>query len=328
MRYPQFLKSNSIIGVSAVSCGIGDRISDYEKSIETLKSQSYQILETESVRNKGFVSNTSIIRGKEFNNIYDNEKVDMVMCATGGDFCLDILPYIDFEIINNNPKWIQGASDPTSILYVVTTALDIATIYGLNSTSYDDYPLHDCQSNNLEILKGNIVKQNSFAFYEKDKNFNSNKRNLTSKVKWEAVNGDFKAQGRIIGGCIDVLRNLIGTPYDYTKEFIKKYENDGIIWYFDIFSLSSEDFYLTLYQMNLAGWFKNIKAVVIGRVMFPQRFNDDFDYKDAALKIFGKIPIIMEADIGHVFPKMTIINGSMATIEFIDNKGSIQLELR
>ena len=328
MRYPQFLKNNSTIGVSAVSAGIGNRIEDYEKSIETLKSQGYSILESESVRNSGYVSNTSKIRGEEFNKLYVDEKVDMIMCATGGDFCLDVLPYIDFELINKNPKFIQGASDPTSILYLITTALDIATLYGLNSTSYDDNPLHDCQFNNLEILKGNIVRQNSFSFYEKDKSFNSKKRNLVEKVKWQAINGNVKVSGRIIGGCIDVLRNLLGTPYDYTAKFVDKYSSDGIIWYFDVFSLSSEDLYLTLYQMHLAGWFKNIKAVILGRRMFPQQFNEDFNYKDALEKIFGNLPIIMEADIGHVFPKMTIINGSFATVECIGNKGSIQLELK
>ena len=44
--------------------------------------------------------------------------------------------------------------------------------------------------------------------------------------------------GRLIGGCIDVLKDIIGTKYDGTLDFIEKYKDDGIIWYFDNFALS------------------------------------------------------------------------------------------
>ena len=29
----------------------------------------------------------------------------------------------------------------------------------------------------------------------------------------------------MIGGCIDILRDLFGTRFDHTKEFINKYKN-------------------------------------------------------------------------------------------------------
>lgn len=66
-----------------------------------------------------------------------DDNVDMIMCAAGGDFALEMLPYVNSENILNNPKWIMGASDPTSLLYYVTTKLDIATLYGHNAGGYD-----------------------------------------------------------------------------------------------------------------------------------------------------------------------------------------------
>lgn len=327
MQYPKFINNNATIGIVAMSSGVGNRIDDYEKSISTFKDIGYKIVETESVRNTGIASNSGEVRAKELNDLFNNKDIDMIINAAGGDLCLESLPYIDFDNISKNKKWIMGASDPTSILYILTTGYDIATIYGFNSTSFDDRPLHLCQKNAIEILRGNIITQNSFEKYE-SKPFMNDTRVLDTKVNWNSLNGDFKVTGRIIGGCIDVLRNLLGTPYDFTNKFINKYKDDGIIWYFDNFALSVEDFYLTLLQMQMSGWFKYTKAVILGRVCFPKSFNEDFEYKDALLKIFKDIPIVTEACIGHIFPKMVIINGSYATIEVTGERGIINLELK
>lgn len=327
MQYPKFIDKNSTIGIVAMSSGVGNRIDDYEKSVSTFTDLGYKIIETDSVRNTGIASNIGDVRAKELSNLINDKDVDMIINASGGDLCLESIPYIDFKDFANNKKWIMGASDPTSILYILTTGYDIATIYGFNSTSFDDRPLHLCQKNALEILSGNIITQNSFEKYESNP-FANEERVLDTKVKWNSLNGNFKVNGRIIGGCIDVLRNLLGTPYDYTDKFIEKYKEDGIIWYFDNFALSVEDFYLTLLQMQMAGWFKYTKAVILGRVCFPKSFNEDFEYSDALLKIFKDIPLVTEACIGHIFPKMVIINGSYATIEVTEEIGKINLELK
>ena len=46
-----------------------------------------------------------------------------------------------------------------------------------------------------------------------------------------------------------------------------------------------------------------------------------------ALKKVLDVPVIFNADIGHVAPKMTIINGSIATISSSNGKGTITQEL-
>ena len=48
---------------------------------------------------------------------------------------------------------------------------------------------------------------------------------------------------------------------------------------------------------------------------------------DSALKKVLDVPVIFNADIGHVSPKMTIINGSIATITSNNGKGTITQEL-
>lgn len=327
MKYPKFLNKSDKIGVVALSAGVGgDYLEGYKKSLVNIENKGFKVVETASIRNNSNPSNTPVIRAKELDSLIKDKEIYLIMCASGGDFLIEILPFVNYKNIQENPKWLMGSSDPTSILYLITTAFDIATIYGFNAHSFDQTILHECQENAFKIIEGNLIVQNSFKFYEKERPKNANKYNTTEKVYWENLNGDVDITGRIIGGCLDSLRDLPGTRFDYTKKFIEKYKEDGIIWYFDVFSLTTENFYMALIQLKESGWFKHVKGVIVGRVKIPGGYTD-LTYQEALKKIFKNIPVIFNADIGHTVPKMTIINGSIAHITSNDGKGKIELRL-
>lgn len=327
MKYPNFITNKSTIGITAPSAGVGKYCGDFDKSLNNIKKYCKNIIETANVRSDGEVSSPPEIRGKELQELFENKNVDMIMCASGGDFLTDMLPFINYKEIEKNPKWIMGASDPTNLLYTVTTMLDIATIYGHNAGSFDSDKLYESQIIALESLGGNVPIQNSYLKYEKNKeNRENGNYNLDEDVKWSASN-KIDITGRLIGGCIDCLRFLPGTKYDKTKEFVEKYKEDGIIWFFDIFSMSAEDFYLTLFQLKEAGWFKNIKGIIVGRVMFPNN-TTSMTYEKAVKLVLNNIPTVFDVDIGHVCPKMTLINGSIAHIMCENGKGSIEQFLK
>ena len=326
MQYPSFLKEGSTIGITAPSAGVSDDVS-FEKSLNRFLENHWEIVETSNVRVKGDVSSSREERAKEFLSLYQDDHIDMIICATGGDFLTDMLPYLDRKILSKNLKWVMGASDPTNLLYYLTTVFDIATIYGHNAGSFDSKDLHRSQDIVFQYLKGDIVPQQSYDFYEENReNRVDGNYALTGKVEWKSFSFDFSVEGRIIGGCIDCLQFLPGTLFDGTKEFIQKYSRDGIIFYFDVFDLSSKDFYLTLFQFREAGWFSNLKAVIVGRILFPST-NSSMTYEMALREMFPNIPVIMDADIGHAPPKMTIINGSMARISYRDGKGILEQKL-
>jgi len=324
MIYPKYLNDKSTIGITAPSAGVGKKLDSFDLSINNLKKH-FNIIETESVRNNSVVSNTPSVRGKEFNELINNKDIDMIFCASGGDFCISSLEYIDFDSLKNNIKWIEGYSDPTSILYYVTTKYDIATIYGNNAGSFDQFKLHKSLEYNIELLKGNVYKQEKYNMYETVRG--EKEYNLIEPVVYKNINGNVDETGRIIGGCLDVLTNIIGTKYDYTKEFIERYKNDSIIWYFDIFSLTTEDLYNKLYQFKYAGYFKYTKCIIIGRILFKNSFTDT-TYEKVLKEVLPDIKIIYDFDIGHVPPKMTIINGSLVHIVSNDNEAYLETYLK
>jgi len=333
MIIPKFLKENDTIGVTAVSDGIvkKEKLYRLDNAISNLENYGFNIKETSNVRTseKGR-SSSSFERARQLEGLFVDNEVGAIICASGGDFLLEMLSEIDFSKIKDNPKWIQGYSDPTGLLYTITTNLDIATIYSDNFCAFGMKIWHKSLENNLEILKGNLVIQNSFEKYEKEHTeyiIGDEEYNLTENVYWEILGNKniINVSGRMIGGCIDIINDLFGTRFDKTKEFIDRYKDDGIIWYFENCEMSNNQLIRTFWKLKDNGYFKYTKCIIFGRSASDMSYYD-ISFRDAVMDSFRDldIPIIINADIGHISPRMTIINGAIACIEVKDGKGKIE----
>lgn len=333
MIYPDFPKKDDIIGICAPSAGVGHKIESFELSLDALRERGYEIKETASVRALGERSASAELRATEFHSLLQDSGAKALIAATGGDYNMEVLPYLNEEIIKANPKWVCGYSDPTNILYYMTTKLDIATIYGFNAGTFDWRPLHSSQTNALDILAGNLVDQPSFPLWDAAKDWDNVK--LDTPVSWDLYlpaedgpsSNPLDCCGRLIGGCTDIISKLIGTPYDGTVQFIEKYSSDGFIWFFDTFDMSPEVLHMTMMQMKYAGYFKNAKAIIFGRVMFSGGA-DDTDYIKLLKLSLNDIPFIWGADIGHTKPFMTIINGAIGTLHCSNGAALLKMSTR
>lgn len=329
MIYPDFLKENDLIGVTAPSAGLDEaHLTGYLRSLEHFHARGWQVTETANVRLPDMPSSSGQQRAKEFKGLAQDSRVKMVWCAAGGDFLVEMLPYTDFEALRANPKWVQGYSDPTGLLFPLTTKYDVATIYGLNAGGYDMAQLHPALENSLELLAGRIPVQHSFDLWQPvdaaprpDGGYQT-----TRPVCWQTPNGAIEASGRLLGGCLDVIDILRGTDFIDVPGFVKRYESDGVIWYFDVFAMTAEQVFYSLWSMKQAGWFSTAKAFVFGRVMFPGGMM--LNYEQAVRRALGDVPFALEADIGHVKPCFTLINGALGRISVKNGKATLEMELK
>ena len=79
--------------------------------------------------------------------------------------------------------------------------------------------------------------------------------------------------------------------------------------------------------MREAGWFENATGFVFGRTRH-EGSEECLTYVDAVKRALGPdIPIIMEADIGHVKPTFTLINGAIGHFESSNGKGKFKMEI-
>lgn len=134
-------------------------------------------------------------------------------------------------------------------------------------------------------------------------------------------------KGRLIGGCMDCLTNLVGTRFDKVEAFLEKYKEDGFVWFLESCDLNVFSMRRAMWQMYEAGWFKYSKGFIIGR---PLHFKEEMmglDQYNAITETVEKlnIPVIMDCDLGHLPPAMPIICGSMANVTFKNNKLRIEM---
>lgn len=337
MKYPKWITKESEIGIISISDGVTNPIKqkrlDFAK--EQFKKRKFQVVESKIVRKskKGKCA-TSKEQAKELIDFLENPKIDWIICATGGDFACEILPEIKEEKLIQNPKWIEGYSDPTCLLFYLTTKFDIATIYGSTMGNFGMQNWHISLENNLRILQGEKLVQTNFESFEKESipyKIGNEEYHLDTPVKYKEITGisNFQIEGRLIGGCIDCLINICGTTFDHTKEFLERYKEDGFIWYFDNAQLDMESLRRGLWQLKHSGWFSYTKAFLFGRSYSKDSY---YGLKEEEtilehLKDYH-VPILTEMDFGHVPPRLTFINGAFATITYTKEKTTIKMDFK
>ena len=99
-------------------------------------------------------------------------------------------------------------------------------------------PWHDAVNYNYACMTGKPVIQRTFDGYEDDfydretpeEGYHIDKKSICFARQNEKELENISINGRLLGGCVDVLLNLVGTRFDKTKEFVQKYKDDGILW--------------------------------------------------------------------------------------------------
>lgn len=335
MKYPNRLKKKGQIGVVAPSSGFTDEkfLTMCENAKIKLEKLGYKINYSNSCfKDTNGRSNTPKIRAEEFYNMYTDNKNDIIISLSGGDYEMEMLDYLDLDKIKKTPKKLFcGFSDNTMLTFVLTTYCDIATVYGhnfyemgINHKVIEDY-INFLQGKNNELIEIKNVE-------EKDESWKSSLPQLSYNCNyhndWKIYPHNIKSvneTGMVIGGLLDNLTCICGTKYDKMKKFINKYKEKGFIWYIDICTLNPEEVKRSLWQLKNAGWFEYAKLIMIGR---PIRQSDSYgkDYRENMYDELEslKIPIILDVNIGHIAPSYHMYNGAMANVTLKNNFGKIE----
>lgn len=332
MIFPKWIQKGDCIGVTACSAGKTQPV-DFvrlDSAVRQMESRGYRVLETPDTRkNEKGRSAPARVRAEELHSLAERPEVSWVVQASGGDYLAEMLSYTDFEKIGRNPKWYQGYSDPTGLLFSITTNCDMATVYAGNFSDFGMEPWHKSLEENLALLEGASLVQKSFPLYKDG--FAERVTGLEdfqedTPVFWESGGRPVRMSGRLLGGCLDVLLNLAGTRFDRTKEWCERYREDRILWYLESFALSAEQLTCGLWSLKEAGWFRHAAGFVFGRPAFFSSENG-IGYREAVEAVLGELPapVVYEADIGHKAPRMTMINGALAQLSVADGRGELRL---
>jgi len=254
----------------------------------------------------------------DFNAMWADPEVKAVMPMRGGNGAARLLNGIDYDLIARNPKIIVGYSDITSFLVAIHQRTGLVTFHGpmMGGFFEGSYTYH----NYLKAVMSN--KPIGLITDKEDKELWNPEgppaRHIITKGK---------ARGRLTGGCMTLIRQLMGTPYEINTE--------GKILFLEDLDAEPHEIDRMLYQLHLAGKLEKAAGIVIGectncnpggsgRNSFPLNFSLD-RILEQRLSGLG-IPVIYGLRFGHSKEKFTIPLGVMASLEATDSGVRFKIE--
>ena len=340
MKYPEFLQKNGTIGYVAPSfgCAIEPYKSAFANALAKFEAMGYKADIGPNVYEESGIGISSTPRscGEELNDSYCGEQNDVIISCGGGELMCEVVSYMDFERLKAaKPKWYMGYSDNTNFTFLLNTICDTASIYGPCASTFGMEPWHPSIQDAFDVLCGKLDTVSNYDKWEKEHlktpEMPLEPYNVTEPFELKCFpDEDVEIEGRLIGGCVDCLVNLLGTRFDKVKDFNEKYKEDGIIWFLEACELNVMSIRRAFWQMKEAGWFEHVKGFIIGR---PMLFGQDMfglDQYQAVISILDeyKVPVIMDVDIGHLSPMMPIVSGSTAKVTRKENNISIKYTWR
>ncbi len=367
MKYAEFLQKGGTIGCVAPSfgCNMEPYHTAFLNAQKKWRKRGYQLdLGPNCYAGKGVgISNTPKACGQELTEYYLSDVNDCLISCGGGELMCEILDYVDFEAIAKaKPKWFMGYSDNTNMTYLLATMCDTAAIYGPCAATFGMEPWHKSVKDAFDLLTGKQLTVQGYPTWEKESLKNeenplapyhvTQKRVLKcydgrndsaekcegeitgAKAAERIVTGrnipELTVSGRLLGGCMDCLVNLLGTCYDHTTDFVEKYKEDGILWFLESCDLNVYGIRRAMWQMEHAGWFEHVKGFLIGRPLCFGQEMFGLDAYQAILEVAARknVPVIMDLDIGHLSPMMPLIVGSVAEVSLKGNQISIEMKMK
>ena len=336
MRYPEFLAPGGRIGFIAPSfgCSTEPYKSLFASALFRFRAWGYQTVTGPNCHEAKGVGKSSSPEacGAEINDFFLNDRADVILSCGGGETMCEDLPFVDFNAIRAaKPRWFMGYSDNTNLTFTLPTLCDTAAIYAPCAPTFGMIPLHRAVLDAFALLTGSKDRFENYDSWEKE-SLKSPAHPFAPYHITEpygmtvAGGGEAHFSGRLIGGCLDTLAGLCGTPFDRAADFAERYKGDGIIWFLEACDLSAMDVRRALWQLRQAGWFAHAAGFILGR---PYRFGEDFmgmSFDGAALAMLGdlNVPILLNADLGHLPPMMPMVSGACAKVDARDGAMTLQ----
>lgn len=291
-----------------------------------LEKRHFKVIEGHHAHLVGERAGTPEQRASDIHDGLENPDVKALISMIGGDYvCAEVLPHLDYDLIRFNPKIFMGYSDITSLLLAIHAKTGLVTFYGpAVMTQFGEYPeplLYTINSFRRAVMSSSPIGEinASSEWTEEGLDWGTKAdlerpRNMQSSSGWEWIQ-EGKAKGKLLGGCIQVLTNLIKRYPDYVPDFTdslffwESAEKDLAVGH------SPEEVATDLKKLKDYGILDKMAGMIVGR---PYCYTDEW-HQELKKKIIEIVddpnkPILYNVEIGHTDPILTIPIGIDAEI--------------
>ncbi|MGV1063478.1 S66 family peptidase [Clostridium perfringens] len=269
-----FFNKGDKIGIISCSNGLSIKNKSLIDELKlNLKSLDIEMVEGDTLYAKEYnlFSGTGEEKARALEKLFLDKDIKMIFDISGGDLANEVLDFLDFNLIKENPKPFFGYSDLTVLLNAIYSQCHINTYnYQLRNL------IGKFKEEQLQNFKASFIEGKEDIF----------------NLDYEWINGSH-LEGVVVGGNIRCLLKLAGTKY--MPDFKDK------ILFLESFSGNSAKMVTYITQYKNLGVFNEVKGIILGEFTEMERENLKPDIVEILKRVIGEIniPILKTRDLGH-----------------------------
>ncbi|MFG1497260.1 S66 peptidase family protein [Saccharospirillum sp. HFRX-1] len=280
-----------------------------------------------ALRDADWLAQNPAARADDLMQAFADSSIAGVISTIGGDDSIRLLPHLDVDVVRANPKVFLGYSD-TTVSHLFCVQAGLRSYYGpsimagfgerggllpfmvesVRATLFEPQPTWILPANadvwSTEVVDWSIPVAGSPT------------RPREQPLPWQWLQGEGQVQGHLLGGCMDTLEGLRGTPLWPTLDqwssavlFLETSEN----------APSPNRLLRFIRSLDAMGVLRRLNGILLGRPggCRPERFAD----YDAALlqgvraEAGLDIPLVTQLDFGHTDPMWVLPMGAQIAID-------------
>jgi muramoyltetrapeptide carboxypeptidase len=270
---PPALYPGDTVGIIAPASGFNRE--RFLAGCERLRQMGYRPFYLNSIFDRDLYFAGSVERrARELEQMFERDEVRAVLCARGGYGCNYLLDHVDIAKIAGHPKIFVGASDVTTLLTWFLDAAGLVTFHG---------PMVE-----KSFASPNGVDSASWSAA------------TASAGPWQ-IAGDMEplvrgaAEGILYGGCLSLLVESLGTPYEI--------RTDETMLFLEDINAKPYQVDRMLMHLKLAGKLEGVRGIMFGEMLDCRQSADQpYSLQEVITRVVGDlgIPVAFGLRSGHV----------------------------
>jgi len=270
-----------------------------------------------------YIYNNPEKRAEDLMEAFRDDTIKAIFSCIGGDESIRILPYIDFDVIKNNPKVFIGYSD-TTVTHFMCLKAGMASFYGASILAEfaENIEIFDYTKEYIEkvLFNNKVIGEISPCDYWTSERLaweeinKDTPKKLNKNNGYELLQGSGKVQGRLIGGCIEVLEMMKGTILWNIEDF------EDAILFFETSEDMPEPKYVEYWLRNYGSQeiLQKVKGIIWGKPYNNKYYEE---YKEVIKTVIQdelkltELPILYNMNFGHTEPMTCLPYGALSEID-------------
>ena len=273
------------------------------KAMERLKSLWFKVTFWKNVTEKDeFLSSSVHSRIEDLHDAFKDTSVKAILSVIGWYNSNQMLDYIDYDVIKNNPKILCWFSDITALSNAIFTKTWLVWYSWPHFSSWGikygfDYSIEYFKKCCLKDTPFDVIASQEWS---DDEWYLDQEKRIFEKNEWYIILNEWDATWRIIWWHLPCICALLWTPY------FPHIDEDILLFIEQDEEFSTQIFDRQLQQIIQTPYFHFIKWIVIWK--FQRKNNISIETLKKIIyskQELNNIPIIGNVNIGHVMPFIT-----------------------